>query len=99
MRRGLSRRDFSKLALASAVVPPALSANIQPEGTAGGTVDVTTARPDKANYETAHWRPVLPGIWKASFGTPEKFTPVSLRFREPASSRPSSASSSSSVPL
>jgi len=84
MRRGLSRRDFSKLALASAVVPPLLPGSIQAEGTAGGTVDVTTARPDKANYETAHWEPVLPGIWKASFGTPEKFTPVRLRFREPA---------------
>jgi hypothetical protein len=99
MRRGLSRRDFSKLALASAVVPPVLPANIQAEGSAGGTVDVTTFRPDKAYYETAHWRPVLPGIWKASFGTPEEFTPVRLWFREPASSRPSPASSSSGVPL
>ena len=82
MRRGLSRRDFSKLALASAVVPPVLPANIQAEGTTGGTVDATTFSPDKASYETAHWQPVLPGIWKASFGKPEKFTPVRLRFRK-----------------
>jgi len=84
MRRVLSRRDFSKLALTSAVVPPVLLGNIQPEGTAGGTVDATTSRPDKANDEAANWQPVLPGIWKASFGKPEKFTPVRLRFREPA---------------
>ena len=84
MRGGLSRRDFSKLALASAVVPSVLPGDIQAGATAEAMVDAATCSPDKANYETAQWQPVFPGILKVSFGKPEKFTPVRLRFREPA---------------
>ena len=59
MRRGLSKRDFSKLALASAVVPPVLPGNIQAEGTGGAVDDAAPFSPDIANHETARWCPSL----------------------------------------
>ncbi|MGH9351406.1 MAG: hypothetical protein ACRD2G_04475 [Terriglobia bacterium] len=32
----------------------------------------------------AAFETVYPGIWRASFGAPERFSPVKLRFRQPA---------------
>ena len=35
---------------------------------------------EAASLEQAKWTLVLPGVWKASFGTPEALTPVSTRY-------------------
>lgn len=54
-------------------------------GAVGVALDPPTLRAAQQNESTpqpcgsAEWQPHLPGIWKARLGTPEQFTPISMR--------------------
>src|SRR4051794_18039845 len=45
------------------------------------------------------WSKILPGIWKATFGTPEPYTPVSSRFIPPAAHKLSQLPESNTPPI
>jgi alpha-D-xyloside xylohydrolase len=42
-----------------------------------------TARSESSGPSVAAWESPFPGIWKASLGAAERFTPVKMRFNEP----------------
>ncbi len=82
----LNRRQFSGLALGS-VVP--LVAELAVPGAAKGARPSRSASPqsqEKADSPAvvSAFDQIYPGVWKATLGAPEKFSPVKLRFREPA---------------
>lgn len=84
----LNRRQFSGLALSS-VMP--LVAELAGPGPARGAEPGRHASPqsqEEADLPSAasRFQRIHPGIWKATFGVPEKFSPVKLRFRKPAES-------------
>ncbi len=47
-------------------------------------VQVSDCLPSTTDGQTSSGGPMLPGIWRIPFGTPEKLTPVQLRHYQPA---------------
>ena len=78
-----SRRTLAKGLVATGAVA-GLSRLLEAEGSAAEHADA--ARPVSASsgtFEELSWREVHPGVWRATLGSPEAFTPVSSRFIPP----------------
>ncbi|HVU46002.1 MAG TPA: TIM-barrel domain-containing protein [Terracidiphilus sp.] len=62
----------------------ALAKGLAATGTAAGLAGILRAETQAAATDsTAAWKRVYPGVWKATIGTPERFTPVSSRLVAP----------------
>lgn len=68
--RKISRRTLAKL-LATGSAASGLSHLLKAETT------------ESLKASSLSWQPVYPGIWRATLGTPERFTPVSNRYIPP----------------
>jgi alpha-D-xyloside xylohydrolase len=75
-----SRRTLAKqLAATGALIgTPRLLAGAPPSTSVGSDADA--ARQEATQLS---WQQIHPGVWRATLGTPEKFTPVSSRFIPP----------------
>lgn len=69
MSTQISRRTLAKALAAS--------------GTVAGLARVVAQSPVVDSLITQQWRQVHPGVWRATIGTPERFTPVSSRLVPP----------------
>lgn len=94
-QKTLNRRQFSALAL-SGMAP--LVADMAVPGVA------KSGRPQPRQEATSPsgvsgFERLYPGVWKATLGVPEKFSPVKLRFRKPAEEALRKQSSPSTSPI
>lgn len=76
--RNYSRRQLAKtLALGAAAVQ-------FPAGIAAAAESPKATSASVAAQEHVAWKEIMPGVWKATVGVPEKLTPVSMRTVPPA---------------
>ncbi len=66
---------MSRRTLAKGLATCAAAAGVSPYLCAGDTIT--------ASVETPAWKPIFPGVWRATIGVPERFTPVSSRLVAP----------------
>ena len=62
-----------------------LAKSIAAVGTAAGLKDMLSAEAATRTAHCSEWKEVYPGVWRATLGMPERYTPVSSRMVEPAS--------------
>ena len=62
-----------------------LAKSIAAAGTAAGLKNILNAETPAGMAHRSEWKEVYPGVWRATLGTPERYTPVSSRMVEPAS--------------
>ena len=60
-----------------------LAKSIAAAGTAAGLKSIVSAETSLSMAHRSEWNEVYPGVWRATLGTPERYTPVSSRMVEP----------------
>src|SRR5258707_986977 len=76
----INRRELAKRIVLSAFAMPSAI-----DGLAETTPPATTPCPAHLSQTLRpHWKLVLPGIWKGTFGPPKKFSPVALSLFAPS---------------
>jgi alpha-D-xyloside xylohydrolase len=64
-----------------------LAKGLAASGTAAGISRLLASEPQAVNasHETSVWERIHPGVWRATLGTPERYTPVTSRLVPPQS--------------